>query len=127
MDKQEAMDRIAVIEAEAAKLRAIIEAPVAMPPQVGRICFVSDRNPTCPSCSSLAIIIKVDKDSGRFEAQTGLRWCYARIATWDELGVPWVADMERLIEALASDKFVRHDYAEQQAQRILAMRDGRTE
>jgi hypothetical protein len=125
MDKQEAMDRIAAIEAEAAKLRAIVEAPEPKPPQVGRICFVSDSKKSCPSDSSLAIITQSVEDTGWFEAQTGLRWQYARIATWDELGVPWVAKAEKLLEEIANANGIMSIGANV-ARNILAMRDGKT-
>jgi hypothetical protein len=120
MNKQEAMDRIAAIEAEAAKLRAIIKAPESVPPQVGRICFVSDVHEKCSHDCNIDLVREMD---GTWFFGQQCRWRYARIATWDELGVPWVAEAEKLLEELSMASW----HHQQEAKRILAMRDGRTE
>lgn len=123
MNKQEAMDRIAAIEAEAARLRAILDAPEAVPPQVGRICFVSDCMQDCPNNGEIDLIKGIKGDW--FLGQT-CKWHYARIATWDELGVPWVAEAEKFLGNVLVGPFCVSSDTKEEAKRILAMRDGRT-
>ena len=125
MNKTEALARLDALESEAAKLRATIEAPEAMPPQVGRLCYLSDEYPTCPGSGFMGIVTEY-KANERSPFRTEVNgWNYARIATWAELGVPWVEDMERFVERIA-DGLSRHEALSHytfEARRILAMRE----
>jgi hypothetical protein len=128
MNKQEAYEELKKISAELdditarqEKLRAIIEAPEAVPPQVGRICFVSDIDSKCLKDNEIDLIKCI---KGEWFKGQRCSWRYARIASWDELGVPWVTEAEKLIEYLADGPLSCE--SGDRAKRILAMRDGRT-
>lgn len=92
MDKKEALAGLAAIEAWAAKLKAIFEAPDDEndPRQawIGKWGFYSDDDPECPDDGFMGRLTDLDPghESGDF-VLNNFHWRYFRPATFEERGV----------------------------------------
>ena len=93
MDKHEALERLAAIEVETAKLRKIIEADAATPDPrrawIGKWGFYSDADPECPDDGFMHRLAGLypGHEGGDFRLR-GVQYRYFRPATPEELGVP---------------------------------------
>ena len=91
MDKHEALERLAAIEVETARLRKVIEAPDEPDPRrawIGKWGFYSDDDPECPDDGAMGRLEGIDPgyEHGDFLIYGG-NWRYFRPATPEELGV----------------------------------------
>jgi hypothetical protein len=124
MDKQEAMARIAAIEDEAKRLRAIIDAPDADDRKIiGKACLYDCRPEfaSLPNDGIFKLIVSRTTD-GLFIDRDGKEFRYSRPATFAELGYPWVEDARKFITDVANGKIYKTSiFGAREARRIAAM------
>lgn len=92
----------------------------------GRMVSYSDDDPECPARGITRIFSGYDANKAfTFVTSGGNAYRYARLATYAELGLPWVEGAERLLERIADTRGLLEDnYVKTEARRILALRDG---
>lgn len=87
MNKQEALERLDALEAEAKKLREIIDAPeIDESKWIGRWGFTSGADSSCPNDGQLSKLESI-ANGGYFYITRMHSWRYFRPATLKELGV----------------------------------------